>query len=226
MVIGVRIILLYCLLVAVAGCATKSEVTQQGSTPQQAASPKQPAPSPSATAASDAANTQQQQNVNAGAGAAGAQTDACALITRSEIEAVQGDVVKDTKSTNRSSGSFAVSQCFYTVATFNKSVSLEVTRAADASRSGMKEFWEKTFHKKGATEEEREKEEGEEGEKGKPEPVSGIGDEAFWSGNRNSSALYVLKNNAILRISLGGPEGESVKINKSKALIQKALGRL
>jgi len=140
---------------------------------------------------------------------------------------VQGEPVKDTKSTNRSSGSFAISQCFYTVATFNKSVSLEVTRTADASRSGAKEFWERTFHKKGGAEEERDEEEEREGkEKSKPKPVDGIGEEAFWSGNRNAGALYVLKNNAILRISLGGPEEEKVKIDKSKTLLQKALGRL
>jgi hypothetical protein len=228
MVIRARIILLCCLLVAVAGCATRSEVAQQTSAPQQAASPKPPAPSPSAATAINVANTQQQQqqNVNAGTGAAGAQTDACALITKSEIEATQGESVRDMKGSSRSSGSFAVTQCFYTLATFNKSVSLEVTRAADGGRSGIKEFWEQTFHKKPATKEEREKQENKERKKGKPEPVPGVGEEAFWSGNRNSGALYVLKNNAIIRISLGGPEEESVKINKSKALIQKALGRL
>lgn len=225
MIIKVRIILLYCLLVAVTGCATKSEVTQQSSSPQQAASPQQPAPKPSGTA-SNVAKEQQQQNVNAGAAAA--RADACALITKAEIEAVQGEPVKDTKSSDRSTESLAISQCFYSLATFHKSVSLEVTRAspADAKKSGPKEFWNQSFHKIAATKEEREKQESKEKKKGKPEPVPGVGDEAFWSGNPNSGALYVLKNNAIIRISIGGPDKESVKINKSKVLAQKALGRL
>jgi hypothetical protein len=229
MVIKVRIILLYCFLVTVTGCATKSEVTQQSSSPQQAASPQQtaPTPAPSGTASNVAKEPKQQQNVNAGTGAAAAQTDACALITKSEIEAVQGEPVKDTKSSDRSTDSLAISQCFYSLATFHKSVSLEVTRAnpANANKSGAKEFWNQTFHKK-AGKEEREEEEEEEKEKSKPEPVPGVGDEAFWSGNRTSGALYVLKNNAIIRISIGGPDKESVKINKSKVLAQKALGRL
>jgi hypothetical protein len=222
-----RVILIYCLLiVALVGCATKSEVTKQSSSQQQAASPQQPTPAPTAANTASGAAEQQQPNVNAGTTTT--QTDACALITKSEIEAVQGDSVKDTKSSSRPSGSLAISQCFYTLATFNKSVSLEVTRpnASDARQSGPKEFWQQTFHKKAATKEERDKQEKKEQKIGKPQPVPGIGDEAFWSGNRNSGALYVLKNNSILRISLGGPEEESVKIDKSKVLLQKALGRL
>jgi len=54
----------------------------------------------------------------------------------------------------------------------------------------------------------------------------GVGEEAFWVGNRIMGALYVLKGNAFLRISVGGEKDESVRITKTKTLAQKALKRL
>src|SRR2546423_162018 len=66
----------------------------------------------------------------------------------------------------------------------------------------------------------------EEEEGAPPEPVSGIGDEAFWTGGRVGGALYVLKGNAFIRISVGGPGDEAAKIEKLKALARKALPRL
>ncbi|MGB7926243.1 MAG: hypothetical protein WCF57_23585 [Pyrinomonadaceae bacterium] len=236
MLIRVYVFLLSCLLVAAAiGCATNSAVKelQQSTSPQQAPSPQQPAQAGASNVAGE-----QQQTVKAETGAAKVQTDACSLITKSEIEAVQGEPVKETKGSNHASGSFAVSRCFYTLASFNKSVSLEVTlpNTAKTNQPGPKEFWESTFHKKEAKEE-REKEEDKEragkGEReeeeeggGEARPVPGVGDEAFWSGNRKAGALYVLKNNAFIRISIGGSGDESAKIDKSKALAQKAIGRL
>jgi hypothetical protein len=237
MLIRVYVLLLSCLLV---GCATKSAVTelQQSTSPQQAPSPQQPAP----TAASNTTTEQPQQNVNAETGAANLKSDACSLITKSEIETVQGEPVKETKGSNHASGSFAVSRCFYSLASFNKSVSLEVTRASadKAGQAGPKEFWNNTFHKKEEKKEREEEEERERAEKkgkgereeeeeeggGEPRPVPGVGDEAFWSGNQKAGALYVLKNNAFIRISIGGAGDESAKIDKSKALAQKAIGRL
>ena len=39
-------------------------------------------------------------------------------------------------------------------------------------------------------------------------------------------ALYVLKNNVYIRISVGGPDSEESKIKHCKALAEKALSRL
>jgi hypothetical protein len=39
-------------------------------------------------------------------------------------------------------------------------------------------------------------------------------------------ALYVLKKNSFIRISVGGPGNEDEKISKSKALARNALKRL
>jgi len=146
--------------------------------------------------------------------------DACKLIASSEIEAVQGEAVLDAKSGERKAGAFAIAQCFYTLTSHDKSVSLEVTRP-DPERgtpSRPRDRWKKLFHGDGDQEGEK--------ESGKPQPVSGVGDEAFWTGNPLVGALYVLKDDSYLRISIGGAEEASVKIQKTKALAQKALKRL
>ena len=146
--------------------------------------------------------------------------DACKLIAPSEIEAVQGEAVLDAKSGERRTGGFAIAQCYYALSSNTKSVSLEVTRPdpEQGAPSGPRDRWKKLFHGEGEKEGEK--------ESGKPQPVSGVGDEAFWSGNPMVGALYVLKDNSYLRISIGGAEDASVKIRKTKALAQKALKRL
>ena len=146
--------------------------------------------------------------------------DACKLIASSEIEAVQGEAVLDAKSSERKTGGFAIAQCYYTLPSHTNSVSLEVTRPdpEQSTPSGPRDRWKKLFH--GDRDQEGEK------ESGKPQPVSGVGDEAFWSGSPMVGALYVLKDNSYLRISIGGAEDASVKIQKTKALAQKALKRL
>jgi len=63
-------------------------------------------------------------------------------------------------------------------------------------------------------------------ESGPPVKIMGVGEEAFWVGNRIMGALYVLKGNAFLRISVGSEEDESVRITKTKTLPRKALKRL
>jgi len=167
--------------------------------------------------------------------------DACGLIAKEEIEAIQGSPIKETKSSRRSDGGFHVSQCFYTAAEFSKSVSLAVTQSdpdSPAKRS-PKDFWEGSFGRYEVEAKQREgdkekkeslreqtREKGKEEESVPPKKIAGIGDEAYWAGNRFGGALYVLKKDAFIRISVGGPDDEATKINKSKALAQKALERL
>ena len=59
-----------------------------------------------------------------------------------------------------------------------------------------------------------------------PKKITGVGEAAWWSANRMGGALYVLKGNVFIRISVGGPETEEVRIEKTKALAAKALSRL
>ena len=59
-----------------------------------------------------------------------------------------------------------------------------------------------------------------------PQRVEGIGEAAFWTGNRVGGALYVLKRDSYIRVSVGGAEDQKTKIEKSKALARLALKRL
>jgi hypothetical protein len=171
--------------------------------------------------------------------------DACATLNSKEIEAVQGEPVKETKLSGQAGGGMQISQCFFTLPTFSNSISLLVAQKGDgADAKDPKEFWRETFQKGAAEEKERERErerekkdrdkdkkargrgEEEEEEGTPPQKVSGVGDDAYWTGSRVGGALYVLKGNAYLRISIGGAGDQTSRINKSKTLAQKAIARL
>jgi hypothetical protein len=171
-----------------------------------------------------------------------AKLDACTLLTSDEIKAVQGEPVKETKASDRATGEFIVTQCYYELPTASNSISLTLTESNSVKKDDLKEYWERTFGKdenkseserRKDREEEKKKErassesrrEGEE-EEAPLEPVRGVGDEAFWSASRVGGALYVLKSDRYLRISVGGKGDVEAKLKKSKALAQKALRRL
>ena len=162
------------------------------------------------------------------------QIDVCGLLTKKEIEAIQGSPIKETKSSARSDGAFRVSQCFYTATEFSRSVSLAVMQG-DPDRpttTSPKDFWKERFGRYSGDEKERDKvkeetERKEEKEESVPlKKIDGIGDEAFWASNRFGGVLYILKGDAFISISVGGPDNEETKLQKSKALAQKALQRL
>jgi hypothetical protein len=170
-----------------------------------------------------------------------AKFDACGLIAKEEIEAIQGSPIKETKSSARSDADFRISQCFYTAAEFSKSVSLAVTQSdPHSAKRSPKDFWKKTFGRfedeAKESEDDKEKKEslrdqtrargGEEEASVPPKKIDGVGEEAYWTGSRFGGALYVLKKDVFIRISVGGPDKEETKIEKSKALAQKALERL
>ena len=71
--------------------------------------------------------------------------DACSLITKDEIQAIQGCPITDTKSSESSDGAFRVSQCYYTATESSKSVSLAVTQSSGAGKRSPKDFWKETF---------------------------------------------------------------------------------
>ena len=163
--------------------------------------------------------------------------DACSLITKDEIQKVQESPVTEAKSSEASDGSFRIGQCFYTTETFSKSVTLAITQRDNASEKGRdpKAFWKETFTKylehpveKEGDEEKRKslKENDEDEGKARPKKIKGVGDDAWWSANRVGGALYVLKDNVFIRISVGGPDPEDVRIEKTKELALKAVSRL
>src|SRR6266480_2320078 len=89
----------------------------------------------------DSRDRESNANVNPAGGGA------CALLSSSDIQAVQGEAVSDTQASERSNEALVTSQCFYRLPIFSKSISLDVMRPADAGASSraVEEFWERRF---------------------------------------------------------------------------------
>jgi len=163
--------------------------------------------------------------------------DACALIEKSEIASVQGVEVQQVQPTSQKHGDLNISQCYYTVISADGSKNLSVyvqviqLDPKSARRDALKEFWEERFRsesreRRGEEREEREREEEEEAIN-PPVRVPGIVDEAFWLGTSRGGALYVLKKDKVLRVTVGGADDSAkAQIEKSKTLAHKALARL
>ena len=177
-----------------------------------------------------------QKTKTSAASAKGQKIDACALITNEEVKAIQGSPIKDVKSSEQSDGTFRIAQCFYNAETFNKSVSLALTQSDPASAQARtpRDFWKETFGRydgeatkeKGDEEKKKSLREQDEEKGAPPKKIDGIGDSAYWTANRMGGALYVLKNDAFVRVSVGGPDSQDAMIKKCKALAEKALSRL
>ena len=153
--------------------------------------------------------------------------DACNLLSKEEVESVQAAHVNETKSSEHSDGVFLVCQCFYTAAEFSKSVTLALVQSdqKQGSKRNPKDFWKEKFDP--YENEEPKAKSGDEKEQGSaPKKIEGLGDEAYWVGNRFGGTLYVLKGDAFISVGLGGTDDEDTKLKKSKVLAQKALQRL
>jgi hypothetical protein len=160
--------------------------------------------------------------------------NACQLLTPREVARVQGEAFQSTKLTESSERGLSISQCFYTLPSYAKSVSVDIMRGKAV------DFWKQHFAEiRQERDDERESEAKKESEhaaklerdaKSEPEsearPVRGVGDAAVWSGNRMAGALYVLRGDTVLRVSVGGPGTADEKIERSKKLAAKALRRL
>jgi|GEM_PF-1485249 len=158
--------------------------------------------------------------------------DPCSLLTSADIQAVQGDAAQESKPSTQPAGGLVMSQCLFRTASPSKSVSLSVASAGSVS---PRAFWQKQFHSPQAESEEREREKPaakgkpakqEEDESTRPRTIKGVGEQAYWVGSPMVGALYVLKGNTFLRISVGGVREESARIEKSMALARLALKRL
>jgi hypothetical protein len=160
-------------------------------------------------------------------GAVSAARDACSLVSKEEVESIQAAPVNETKTSEHSDGGFLVSQCFYSGAEFNKSVTLALLRSdpKQASTRSPKDFWKEKFDP--YWDEEPKINSGDEKEPGSPpKKIEGLGDDAYWVGNRLGGMLYVLKGDAFISIGVGGTDDPESKLKKSKALAEKALQRL
>ena len=153
--------------------------------------------------------------------------DACALLSPSDIASLQGAPLVQAKPHVVLQEGFRIAQCFYETAEFPRSVSVLLTRpempggVRGSARARFQEF----FHRGASREDKEERAESEEEER-PPQRVVGVGDEAWWTGNAQVGALYVLKGDAFLRISVGGGEPEGARIERSRLLARRALRRL
>ena len=182
-----------------------------------AASSPTPQPSVSATPAAVSSSPAAQEP-------AGDGSFACTLLTKEEIQAVQGEPFKDTKASLKKSTGLNFSQCYFELPTTVNSIVLTVTQKAEgADARDPRQNWQEIFHRdKSGEKKEKEKEK----EGGEPEKIEGLGDEAFWTGTRVGGALYVLKGSSFIRISVGGGGSREEKVEKSKTLAQSVLKRL
>lgn len=162
-----------------------------------------------------------------------ARPDACAMLTSADIQKIQGDAVQETKPSTPPAGGLVMSQCLFRTANPSKSVSVAIALPGSTS---PRTFWHKQFpsaksssedevEKKRATGSKEDKKEEEE-ESSRPRTIQGIGEQAYWVGSPMTGALYVLKGDTFVRISVGGVREESARIEKSVALARLALKRL
>ena len=151
--------------------------------------------------------------------------DPCRLLTDAEMRAVQGHAPTQKIQSEPPAGSFRFTQCFYRTAELSSSVSVALgLPITDSKRSGPRDYWRAQFRR----EERDERDEREEPDEKKQEPrrLAGLGDEAFWVGDPVTGALYVLRGEVFLRVSVGGSANQSQKIKRARTLAIYALKRL
>jgi hypothetical protein len=192
---------LWVLTVALGGC--------QSTDPHAASPPSSPLPSPGGSTPN--ANTSTPVALKS-------RIDPCALLTSDELKAVQGEALQTTLPSEREYGEYFIAQCYYQLPTITNSVVLNVTTPKERGKS-VKEFWRTTHAEPRRRKKSEEKE-------SRPEKISGVGEDAYWEASGIAGALYVLKKDVILRISVGGAGDSRSKLEKCKTLAQKALARL
>ena len=147
--------------------------------------------------------------------------DPCRLLSDAEIRATQGHAPAQKIPSEQPAGSFRFTQCFYRTPEYTNSVSVAVgvPLETDRKRSGPRQYWQQQFHAKVSAAPGRKKKE-------PPRRIAGLGEEAYWVGDPMTGALYVLKGEVFLRVSVGGPPNQAVKIKRATALASHALKRL
>ncbi len=152
----------------------------------------------------------------------------CSLIAATEIAEAQGATVKETKASAPDRKGNTAEQCFYVVEPFERSVSLEVTRPdpRQPASAAPREQWNRLFHPASNGTAPAKNAFSSPGKKKNARPIEGLGDEAFWIGDGQVGALYVLKGEVYFRLSVGGWTDETIRLQKSKELAEKVLKRL
>lgn len=244
-------LLLCCLLACLCACRSNNNPASQSSDVYTSTNTQANQNGVAPSAANNAGTAPDASSSPANQAAVAAAIDACSLMTTKEVGALQGNAIIEAKGNQRGDGDFLMSQCFYTAQEFVNSVSLTVIQPNPANPSKQpKQYFTEKFREAGKKpeaerekerEREREKErkgkeekreaggrgeEEEEEEGANAERVGGVGEDAYWVKTGPTAALYVLKNNQFLILSIGGDDAEPLKLKKTKALAQQALKRL
>lgn len=149
--------------------------------------------------------------------------DPCRLLTDAEVRAVQGNAPTEKIPSEQPAGSFRFTQCYFRTPELSSSVSVALgIPLADSKRSGPRDYWRAQFKR----EEREEREDSEEEKKKEPRRLAGLGDEAFWVGDPVTGALYVLRGEVFLRVSVGGSPNQAQNIKRARTLAIYALKRL
>jgi hypothetical protein len=170
----------------------------------------------------------------------GAKVDPCALMTAAEVGQIQRANIVSTQLNEVPTGQFVTSQCYYTSAEPDCSVTIAIIQRDPlrVSTDSIRKYWQDVYVASGEPAQVQETghevrketraggEEEEEKRALRAIKIDGVGEGAYWSGNRFGGVLYVLQREKIVRLSVGGPAKTEEKLEKSKALAQKVLNRL
>lgn len=135
--------------------------------------------------------------------------DACALLTRTDAEALLGGAVKEPTTTHNENGGTIVTQCHYSNEAGDKQVGL-LSRQAPTAAEAKQVFDNARSAAKGLTGVD-------------PQTINGLGDDAYWTGG-NLAQLNVLKNDLWLVIS--ARQGKADRLAATNDAANKILSHL
>ena len=148
--------------------------------------------------------------------------DVCSLLTAEEVASVQGEEVKDQKEFEALEDGLGIAECHFLIPGDTQAVRLRLVQAAGGANSGdPRTAWKEGFAPEVLAEKTSGRRKWE-----PPEAIPQLGEEAYWRGDSKNGALYVLKGNAYLRLTIGGREEKETKIKKCAALAEIALKRM
>jgi hypothetical protein len=173
----------------------------------------------------------------------GDKSIACTLLTDDEIKTAQASALKIRNPTVVARHGYKTSQCLYQTEDINRGVSVSITEPDpdDPQKYSVATLWKKMFTRKSKVEAEREKEkeakaaprdreeedeEEKEAESGTQKRITGLGSDAYWVTSKFGGVLYVLINDRMLRVSVGGPDNLETKFRNATALARAAMSRM
>jgi hypothetical protein len=161
--------------------------------------------------------------------------DACALLADADVRAVLGATVKERRPGAHAARGLLLSQCYLETGT-PRSISIAVAGSTSARGNTITPpaFWRDQFRRSdehaadraAGTRQAAPPATAEREAEAEARPIEGIGEEAFWSGTGVAGALYVLRGDTFIRVSVGGISDERERIEKSRQLAAAALARL